>query len=82
MADRARWLRNYDRGVAQTLAPYPRRTILDYVADLVRDRPHAAALLFKGATVTYAQLDAESNAFAAALHALGGPEAAGRGRYL
>lgn len=71
MADRARWQPHYDPGVPTTLEPYPDRTLLDYVADLVRERPHSPALLFKGATVTWAQLDAESSAFAAALQSLG-----------
>lgn len=71
MVDRAPWLRHYDGGVPGTVAPYPERTLLDYVADLVRDRPTAPALLFKGAQVSYAQLDEESDAFAAALHDLG-----------
>ncbi len=68
---RAPWLSHYDRGVAASLAPYPNRTILDYVSDLARARPDAPALLFKGATVTWAQLEHESSAFASALQGLG-----------
>ncbi|MBS1817122.1 MAG: long-chain fatty acid--CoA ligase [Acidobacteria bacterium] len=68
---RAPWLANYDRSVPATLAPYPTRTILDYVSDHARTRPHAAALIFKGGTVTWQQLERESDAFAAALRALG-----------
>jgi long-chain acyl-CoA synthetase len=67
----APWLRHYDEGIPPTLAPYPRRTILDYFGDHVRDRPGAPALLFKGATLTYRELDRDSDAFAAALLALG-----------
>src|SRR4051812_13633553 len=67
----AAWLRNYDRGVPTTLAPYPNRTILDYVSDLARTRPNAPALLFKGATVSWAQLERDSDAFASALASLG-----------
>jgi long-chain acyl-CoA synthetase len=68
---RAPWLGNYDRSVPTTLAPYPNRTILDYLSDVARSRPHAAALLFKGATVTWAQLERDSDAFACALTSLG-----------
>jgi long-chain acyl-CoA synthetase len=68
---RAPWLAHYDRGVPATLAPYPNRTILDYVADLASTRPRAAALLFKGATMSWATLERESSAFAAALETLG-----------
>jgi long-chain acyl-CoA synthetase len=71
ITDPAPWLPHYDAGVPATLAPYPHRTILDYVADSVRDRPNAPAVLFKGATLTYEQLDRESDAFASALVALG-----------
>lgn len=68
---RAPWLANYDSDVPATLAPYPTRTLLDYVADWARTHPSSPALLFKGSTVTWAQLERESNAFAAALQRLG-----------
>jgi long-chain acyl-CoA synthetase len=69
--DRAPWLAHYDAGVSSTLAPYPQKTLLDFVGALARERPQAPALLFKGATITYARLEEESDAFAAALAALG-----------
>src|SRR6185436_17663389 len=65
------WLAHYDAGVPATLSPYPDRTLLDYVADTARERPDAPALLFKGSTVTYSQLERSSDACAAALMALG-----------
>jgi acyl-coenzyme A synthetase/AMP-(fatty) acid ligase len=34
-----RWLAHYDEGVPHTLAPYPLRTLLTYVAETVRQRP-------------------------------------------
>ena len=71
MTDRAPWLAHYDRGVPATLAPYPQRTLLDYLTDLARDHPRARALLFKGAALTYAELESESDAFAVALAELG-----------
>lgn len=67
----APWLARYDSGVPASLAPYPNRTLLDYVDDQARTRPDAPALLFKGATVTWARLQAESDCFAAALARLG-----------
>jgi long-chain acyl-CoA synthetase len=66
-----RWLRHYDQGIPETLAPYPERTLLDDVAEAVAERPGAPALLFKGRTVTWAELDRRSDAFAAALAGLG-----------
>ncbi len=71
MSAYAPWLAHYDPGVRPTLGPYPNRTLLDYVDDHVRERPAAAALLFKGATITWSDLDRQSDAFAAALRSLG-----------
>jgi len=67
----APWFAHYDAGVPRTLAPYPARTLLDYFGDGVRARPDAPVLLFKGGTLTYRELDARANAFAAALAELG-----------
>src|SRR5215510_14031084 len=71
MTFRAPWLAHYDPGVPSTLAPYPDRTILDYVADFARLRPHGRALIFKGREVTYGDLEALSDAFAVALADIG-----------
>ncbi len=71
MSRSAPWLRRYDADVPESLGPYPNRTLIDYLDDSVRERPSAAALLFKGATVTFTDLDRQSDAFAAALTSLG-----------
>jgi long-chain acyl-CoA synthetase len=65
------WFAHYDAGVPTTLAPYPERTLLDYLTESARDHGDRPALLFKGAAVTYARLERESDAFAAALAAQG-----------
>ena len=67
----APWLDHYDADVPSTLAPYSTRTLTDYLADAARERPDRPALLFKGATLTYRQLDRLSDACAAAFLALG-----------
>ena len=67
----APWLAHYDEGVPASLAPYPQRTLVDYLADAAGDRPQQAALLFKGATLTYRELDRLSSACAAAFRSLG-----------
>ena len=67
----APWLAHYDPGVPTTLAPYPDRTLVDYIADAARTAPGSPALLFKGAKVTYGELDRLSDACAAAFTALG-----------
>ena len=70
MADKP-WLAHYDAGVPQSLQPYPHKTLLDYLAALAAEHASRPALLFKGAEISYAQLHRDSNAFAAALAALG-----------
>ncbi len=71
MTTTAPWLAHYDTGVPATLAPYPQRTLLDYLDDSVRARPQQAALLYKGATITYRDLDTLSDALASAFRDLG-----------
>src|SRR5262245_40223050 len=65
------WLAHYDPTVPPSLAPYPDRTLVDILDELATGEGHRTALLFKGSKVTYRQLDQASNAFAAALTALG-----------
>jgi long-chain acyl-CoA synthetase len=65
------WLEHYDPGVPRTLAPYPHRTLLDYLEDSVRERPMHPAFLFKGRSFTLAEFERTSDAFAAALVSLG-----------
>ena len=66
-----RWLANYDEGVPRSLEPYPDRTLIDYLREASAKWADRPALLFKGATISYRQLDRHSDAFASALHALG-----------
>jgi long-chain acyl-CoA synthetase len=61
------WFAHYDAGVPRTLAPYPHKTLLDYVANTARQWPPHPALFFKGRYVTYGELTRLSDAFAAAL---------------
>jgi long-chain acyl-CoA synthetase len=67
----APWLAHYDADVPPSVAPYPERTLLDYLDDLTAERPDHPALLFKGASVSFRQLSERSDAFAAALVELG-----------
>jgi long-chain acyl-CoA synthetase len=70
MADKP-WLAHYDADVPASLYPYPEKTLLDYLDTLASEHPSRPALLFKGAEVSYDELQRQSNAFAAALAALG-----------
>src|SRR5687767_6086956 len=65
------WTRHYDPGVPESLAPYPRKTLCDYVRDSAAQRPHAPAILFKGTEISNADLARFSDHFAAALIAAG-----------
>jgi long-chain acyl-CoA synthetase len=65
------WLKHYDEGVPHTLQPYPKLTLLDVVSEAAAQRPDHPALLFKGRTISYVELERLSNAFAGALVELG-----------
>ena len=65
------WLGHYDPGVAATLSPYPRRTLLDYVSESAMRAPAHPAILFKGAANSYRALEQLSDACAAAFAGLG-----------
>ena len=65
------WLRGYDSDVRPSIAPYPDKTLVDYLDALAARHASKPAVLFKGATMTYGQLAAESTAFAAALTDMG-----------
>ena len=65
------WTSQYDRGVPATLAPYPDRTLLDYLDDALAQRPSAPALLFQGRAVSWRELADAGDAFAGALAAMG-----------
>ena len=65
------WLKHYDSDVRPSLEPYPDKTLLDYLRALAAEHGEKPALLFKGATVSYGRLEAESDAFGAALVAMG-----------
>ena len=65
------WLAHYDSTVPHSLTPYPEKTLVDLLEELATKNGRRAAVLFKGATLSYQQLDDASRAFAAALAALG-----------
>jgi long-chain acyl-CoA synthetase len=65
------WHRNYDEGTARSLVPYPDLTLLDYLRTTADSWPRSTALLFKGAKVSYAELEKWSDRFALGLEKLG-----------
>jgi long-chain acyl-CoA synthetase len=65
------WLAHYDAGVPHSLEPYPQGTLLDHLQRHVRERPVAAALIFKGRTMSWRELDRLSTECASAFASLG-----------
>jgi long-chain acyl-CoA synthetase len=65
------WLKHYDKGVPHTLQPYPKLTLMDVFGESAAQRPDHPALLFKGRTISHAELEGLSNAFASTLIQLG-----------
>jgi long-chain acyl-CoA synthetase len=65
------WTRHYDPEVPASLAPYPDKTLVDYVRVTARELPDAPALFFKGTTLSNNDLDRLSDSFAASLIAAG-----------
>jgi long-chain acyl-CoA synthetase len=65
------WLKHYDEGVPRSLQPYPEQTLLEVVRDTAVQRPNHTAVIFKGARLSYAELERLSDAFANALIAQG-----------
>ncbi|HET7612829.1 MAG TPA: AMP-binding protein [Gemmatimonadaceae bacterium] len=66
-----RWLDNYDDGVPSSLAPYPERSLNDYLREAAGRWPDRPALLFKGASISYLKLEQQSDALAAAFEEIG-----------
>jgi len=63
--------KHYDAGVPHTLQSYPEGTLLDVLSEAARERPDRPALLFKGAHISYGEMEQLSNVLAAALVAEG-----------
>jgi long-chain acyl-CoA synthetase len=65
------WLDHYDAGVPATLEPYPDRTLLDYLDESARSSPRQPIAIMHGATLSYRDLERQSDALAAALADIG-----------
>ena len=65
------WFEQYVQSVPHSLRPYPQRTLLDIVSTTTQKRPDHIAMIFKGAHIAYSELERLSNAFSAALVAIG-----------
>ncbi len=65
------WIRHYDKGVPHTLHPYPEKTLVDVLRRSAVEQPRYPAMYFKGAALSYLELEKQSDALAAALLSLG-----------
>jgi len=74
------WLKNYDPGVPHSLLPYPSHPLYYFLRNSTAKTPNAPAVItpaelpllgFQAGVLTYAQLDADSDALAAALVDMG-----------
>lgn len=74
------WVKRYDPGVVPSLAPYPDKPLFDLLRDCARRSPNNVALVTSAhlpvvgrvsASLTYAQVDAATDALASALVDMG-----------
>lgn len=64
------WLAHYDKGVPQTIE-YPKAPLFHFLEEAARKYPDRACTIFKGAVVTYKEMDAITDRIAGALAAMG-----------
>ena len=65
------WFKSYEPGVQYSLAPFPEITVLDILADSLKQRPDFPMVSFEGKDVSYQIMEEHSNALAKALIANG-----------
>lgn len=64
------WLNNYDAGVPQTI-DYPAIPLFDLLSEAAEKYPDAACTIFKGARITFKEMDTLTDRLAAGLASLG-----------
>jgi long-chain acyl-CoA synthetase len=64
------WLNNYDAGVPQTI-DYPAIPLFDLLSQAAEKYPEAACTIFKGARITYQEMDVITDRLAAGLASIG-----------
>jgi long-chain acyl-CoA synthetase len=70
MQDSRPWLTHYDKGVPQTI-DYPKVPLFHLLEESARKYPDKACTIFKGATISFKEMEAITNRVAAALVAMG-----------
>jgi long-chain acyl-CoA synthetase len=64
------WLAHYDKGVPQTIE-YPKAPLFHFLEEAARQYPDRACTIFKGAVISYREMNALSDNMAAALAEMG-----------
>jgi len=64
------WLAHYDKGVPQTIE-YPQTPMFHFLEEAARKYPDRACTIFKGAVISYREMNALTDSMAAALVELG-----------
>ena len=64
------WLAHYDKGVPQTIE-YPKAPLFHFLEEAARKYPDRACTIFKGAVISYKEMNAQTDAMAAALIEMG-----------
>jgi len=64
------WLKRYDEGVPHQI-DYPSISLFSLLDEAARNYPESACTIFKGATITYPEMNALTDKLAAGLHGLG-----------
>ena len=60
------WLAHYDKGVPQTIE-YPKVPLFHFLEEAARKYPDRACTIFKGAVISYKEMNAQTDAMTAAL---------------
>lgn len=64
------WLAHYDKGVPHTIE-YPKVPLFHFLEEAARKYPDRACTIFKGAVISYREMDRMANSMAAALAEMG-----------
>jgi len=64
------WLKHYDPGVPQTIK-YPEQPLYEFLQESARKNPDSPCTIFKGAEISFAEMDALTDRLAAGLVELG-----------
>jgi len=64
------WLAHYDKGVPQTIE-YPKVPLFHFLEEAARKYPDRACTIFKGAVISYREMNAQTDRMAAALVEMG-----------